>query len=161
VERRIGFFPLFLAVGCEPEAIGPTCYAEQWRVKVGVRYEDGKKVSIRRRKGEFPNLALLIFEPEDVPEGVFTDYQVWHGVLNAVNGTGPDKQRERSLFKPSWTRSRWHAESRIDGCKAQLLVPSLDSTKARCIWVRNKATQMQLLRHGFANVQVRRVPVSL
>jgi hypothetical protein len=65
----------------------------------------------------------------------------------------------KSVFKKSWTRSRWLREAKDINSQLAicLLVPSLDLSKAERIWVRNNLTARLLAEMGFRNIQVKRL----
>ncbi|HMW91213.1 MAG TPA: hypothetical protein PLC15_11415 [Candidatus Obscuribacter sp.] len=165
-EERLGFFPLFLAVGPE-EAVSMTGYVNQWQRYIGTeRKDDGTIANVYRRKGEFPNNVLFVFGKEAVAahEAVFTDYMAWHIVLNETMNQHLHEakigvQAVRSLFKKSWSMARWYNHSRKALHDVQLLVPRLDLRQAQEVWVRNKSTARKLKAMGFANVKVKRLPV--
>jgi hypothetical protein len=151
LEKRIGFYPIFMACGNE-QAEGLTGYANQWASVIGW----DRNGNIRRSKGEFPNFAMLVFRTEDVQEAVFTDYDYWCGCLNSDE---PEPYIVRRLFKRSWSRNDWFRFASRDPCGVQVLVPKLDTRKACEIWVRNQASRKKLLDMGFTNVIVKRLPI--
>jgi hypothetical protein len=104
VEAQLGFFPFFLAVGGGDKIAWMTGYQDNWRVSTGCECVEGKYRKTYRRKGEFPNLALLSFDHMD---GVFMDYDYWHIALNAcMNGSCVSTREKQWIFKPSWTKNR-------------------------------------------------------
>jgi hypothetical protein len=143
LEKEVGFYPLFLAVGATEEDIKMTCYGDNWIAKTS------------RKKGEFPNNVLFSFN--DV-KGVFTDYQYWHFILNANNKNYSMTYHEKKLiFKPSWKESDWLRKARKEPHSVQLVAPKLYLPDASRIWVRNNATRSLLNKLGFQNIEVRRI----
>jgi hypothetical protein len=158
VEERLGFFPLFLAVGTLEDVAWMTGYQENWRVVTGSERAKSGYRKIFRKKGEFPNLALLSFESA---EGVFMDYDYWHIALNAcMNGSVVSRKEESWIFKSSWTKSRWIRAARAGTHSVQLVVPALPLTECREIRVRNAVTRRLIEGRGFENVRVSRIPVN-
>lgn len=158
VEERLGFFPLFLAVGRLEEIAWMTGYQDNWRVVTGCEPGERGYRKICRKKDEFPNLALLSFESV---EGVFMDYDYWHIALTAcMNGSCVSRQAESWIFKPSWTKSRWLRAVRAGTHRVQLVTPELSLTKSREIRVRNAATRRIIEGRGFEQVKVFRIPVN-
>jgi hypothetical protein len=158
VEERLGFFPLFLAVGRLDEIAWMTGYQDNWRVVTGGETGESGYRKICRKKGEFPNLALLSFESVD---GVFMDYDYWHIALNAfMNGSRVSRQEESWIFKHSWTKSRWIHAALAGTHQVQLVTPALPLTEAREIRVRNTATRSLIEGRGFGEVRVYRIPVN-
>ncbi len=156
LEKEVGFYPLFLAVGTKEDDIRITGYDDNWRVRTSYRYEKGKIKGLKfRRAGEFPNLVLFSFE--DV-KGIFIDDMLWCHVLgahwNKYNITSYDKKR---LFKPSWSKSRWLRKALIDPGSVQLVTESLYLPSAKRIYVKNKHTKKLLESKGFENVEVKRI----
>jgi len=160
LEGKIGFFPLFLAVGNQEWQLQMTGYQDQWRRLISYDFKAQKR--LYRRKGESPNYCLFSFAEGDILEGVFIDESAWWiSICGAFLNRRPDhisKAQIRSVFKRSWPRSRWLREAKI-GLAINLLVPSLDLSRARRIWARNKTTKELLEGMGFKNTQVRRLKV--
>jgi hypothetical protein len=158
VEDRLGFFPLFTAVGALDEIAWMTGYPDNWRVWTGGECVEGKYRKIYRRKGEFPNLALLSF---DTLEGVFMDYDYWHIAINAcMNGSTVIKKEETWIFKPSWTKSRWLRSVLAGTHRVQLVTPDLPLGTAGKVRVRNRATRRLLEARGFKDVEISRMRVN-
>jgi hypothetical protein len=154
LEREVGFYPLFLAVGTTGADIRMTGYQCQWRVKIVDALE--KKSRVYRKAGEFPNYVLFSFENVD---GIFTDFDMWNIlVLNSAHKEHqiPVHEKKR-VFKPSWTKADWLRKARRDPDSVQLVTPKLYLPDARRIWVRNKPTKERLEEMGFENVDVRRI----
>jgi len=155
LEKEVGFYPLFLAVGTTDEDLRMTGYQDNWRVKVASSYKDGKQVGEYRKKGEFPNQVLFSFNEVD---GIFTDYQGWHIALNSAwNNYNISKQDKRYIFKYSWPRSKWIRKALDDAMGVQLVAPRLDLRLADRVMVRNNTTKKQLEETGFNNIEVKRI----
>lgn len=179
-ERKMGFYPMFLAVGSTELDIRMTGYPNQWckiiessskniggkKVKLpngGFKTVGGRWLQINklRKAGTFPNYVLLSFDNVD---GVFTDFDAWH---IAMNGAGNDRKGDwdmkphemRQLVKPSWNRADWLRLSRNDPHRVQMLVPQLDFRKACRVWVRNQETKARVEDMGFQNVRVKRMEI--
>jgi len=158
VEERLGFFPFFLAVGTLEDVAWMTGYQDNWRVVTGSEPVEGGYRRTLRKKGEFPNLALLSF---DAVDGVFMDYDYWHIALNAcMNCSVVSRKEESWIFKPSWTKSRWLRAARAGTHSVQLVTPALPLTKTREIRVRNALTRRIIEGRGFGDVRVSRIPVN-
>ena len=154
VGKITGFYPLFLAVG---DNIGMTGYQDNWRVRTGGDFENGTYRKTYRKKGGFPNLAVLSFDKLD---GVFMDYMSWHIALNTIpNGRTVTESEKMVIFKPSWTKSRWIRAALNGTHQVQLVVPELDLRNAGGVLVRNHATRKIMEVRGFRNVQVKRIKV--
>ena len=158
VEAQLGFFPLFLAVGGWDKIAWMTGYQDNWRVSTGSECVDGKYRKTYRRKGEFPNLALLSFDHID---GVFMDYDYWHIALNAcMNASRVSTREEQWIFKPLWTKTRWLRAALTGTHRVQLVTQNLPISSVRKIRVRNLATRSLLEERGFNDVQVFRIQVN-
>lgn len=158
LEKELGFFPLFLAVGGK-DAISVTGYQNQWRVRIGGQFENGQYRPTYRRAGEFENFVLFAF-PLDAVEGTFNDYQWWNIVLTEAiceREVGPGMRK--LLFKRSWSRAKWLATARKDGHLVQLVAPQIDLARAEFVWARNRKSAEALRQLGFENVQVQRLTV--
>ena len=158
LEKEIGYYPLFFAVGETESAITMTGYEDNWRVWTGGEHIDGIYRKIYRHKGEFPNLALFSFAQID---GIFMDFQSWHIALNAcMNGGSVTSTERRMIFKPSWTRSRWIHAARKGTHHVQLVAPGIPLHLAERGYVRNAGTRLMLEMRGFTRIEVKRVEVS-
>lgn len=163
LEKRIGYFPLFMAAGNEDSAPYNAGYNNQWRVVLSSRYCKKKKRVIaisRRAKGDVLNFAMFRFDK--LPEVCcFLDSSWWSvGVLTPhLNNEVPRESEVRCVLKRSWSHARWLREIKNDKISAELVVPKLDLRDAVEVWVRNKKAKAHLEKLGFKNVQVRRIPV--
>ncbi|MBI4439884.1 hypothetical protein HY638_02840 [Candidatus Woesearchaeota archaeon] len=151
LEKEVGFYPLFLAVGATEEDIRMTGYQNQWR-RILSSGPNGKDF---RKRREFPNDVLLSFENVD---GVFMDYDYWHLALNAgyKNYQITDYEK-RLIFKPSWPTSKWLRKAKKIPHSVQLVTPSLYLQDSQRIWVRNQPTRALLISMGFDNVETKRL----
>ncbi len=149
LEKQVGFYPLFMAVGKSEEDLQVTGYQGQWRRLLGT--------NDYRKKGDIENQVLFSFEEQS---GVYMDYMNWHLVLNATNRDYQMTDFEKKLiFKPSWKKSDWLRYARHNPAYVQMVVPDLDLSQANSIWVRNKDTKKRVEEMGFDNVEVRRLRV--
>ena len=152
LEQQLGFYPMFLAVGSTEDDIRMTGYQNQWRrllVEADNRGDDQHKKNIE-------NIVLFSYRDLPNPDGVFTDYQYWHIVLNSQHNNYRITEREKSwIFKSSWSKSDWLRHAKRNPHSVQLVVPFLDLTAADQITVRNKGTKRCLEGIGFGNVEVR------
>ena len=159
LAEQIGFFPHFISVGKDENALYRTGYQDNWRVHIGGDTVDGKYQKIYRKKGEFPNNVLLSF---DHLEGVFMDFDYWHIAINeCTNGGSVSKSEMKWILKPSWTRERWLRAALTSTRPVDLLVPEIPLDKANRVWVRNHATQKLIETKGFRNVKIARIPVEV
>ena len=135
LEKEVGFYPLFCAVGTTDEDIRMTGYQDNWRVKVS--FDE------YRKKGCFPNQVLFRFKNVD---GVFMDYDAWHLVLNSTRNNYEMSDYEKKLiFKPSWQKSKWLMKAKEKPHTVQLVTSKLYLHKADKISVRNEITKKELL----------------
>ena len=150
LERELGFYPIFLAVGDTEMDIRMTGYENQWVRKIGTK--------TYRQKGDPQNDVM--FSYYDLPHGVFLDYQDWFLVLNGshINYQLTESER-RSLFKRSFTKADWFRKAKIQPHSVMYVTPNLDLTKADHISVRNCRTKRYMEQSGFTNVNVVRIKV--
>jgi hypothetical protein len=157
LEREIGFFPHFLAVGKFEEVIRRTGYADNWRVFDHGEITGNGYQKFYHKKGEFPNLVLFSFD--DV-KGVFMDYLSWHIAINACMNKKPvSKQEMKMILKPSWNKRRWIRAAETGSHRVDLLTPRLSPDSASRVYVRNQATKKNMECMGFRNIEVLRIPV--
>lgn len=151
LEKEVGFYPLFLAVGTTEEDIRMTGYQNQWR-RLLSKGPNGKEYT---KGGEFPNDVLFSFENVD---GIFMDYNNWHLALNAgyKNYQITDYEK-RLIFKPSWPTSKWLRKAKKTPHSVQLVTQSLYLPDSQRIWVRNQQTRALLISMGFENVETKRL----
>lgn len=160
LQKEVGYFPLFVAVGTTYEAIRMTGYPEQWRKIVGSevigRRKNGTFIQRYILRDNFPNYVLFSFEKLD---GIFMDYDYWHLVLNAENRDYQITDHEKRLiFKPSWSKSRWLRRAREEPQDVQMTTPTLNLPDASRTWVKNNHTKKTLEQMGFNCVEVKRMP---
>ena len=152
LEKEVGFYPLFLAVGATEEDRKMTGYQNQWRKILGGR----KGFREYRKKGEIDNQVLFSFT--DIQDGIFMDYGYWDYVRNGEHDNYVISKRVRNLiFRPTWNKDKWLQYANKEPDSVQLIVPELDLRKANSIWVRNRKTQKQLEGIGFRDIKVRRM----
>lgn len=129
LEREVGFYPLFLAVG--------------------TTYED------LRTTGYLDNSENVLFSFEEV-QGVFMDFITWHIALNSRHNNYKLTDYERRLiFKYSWSKSKWLAKAKKEPGSVQLVTPKLDLTAAKRISVKSNKIKRVLTSLGFNNIEVR------
>lgn len=153
LEKEIGFYPLFLAVGATVDDKRMTGYSSQFADDVV------------RGKTE------ILFSYCDQPSKrlVFTNYDMWIFILNeALNslesfgggrhteklGPIPDNIR-RSLFRPSWRDSDWLRGARRGSHGVQAVVDSLDLRQADQIWCPDEVAKEKLIKLGFLEKTIR------
>ena len=155
LEKEVGFYPLFLSVGISECDLYMTGYNDNWRVVTGWEHKDGVMKANFRKRGEFPNHILFSFAKVD---GVFTDYDAWHIVLNADRKNYKISDYEKRLiFKPSWTKAKWLLKAKRNPHSVQLVAPRLFLPDASRVMVRNRATKDILEKLGFGKVEVNRI----
>jgi len=146
---RIGFWPLFVAVGDSDDARRVSGYQLQWR-----------RAEIAARAGQPPSKVLLSWSDQPA-RAVFTDYTEWHIVMNSVREIGGDPHRlrvkinkaaEASILRPKWDRDRWLRHAR--GADVQAAVPQLDLATADELWAPNLRAARMLRDLGFPTDRV-------
>lgn len=150
LNTQVGFFPLFMAVGENEEAVRSTGWQHQWLKKV----YPGDKLRYGEKRNE------ILFSFQEIENPVFLDCNYWPVIpTNFANGFYDVSERWRKMIlKPSWTKSDWIRMSRRR-IGVEAVVPELDLTKADLISVRNKTTKQLLEDQGFKNVEVSRIRV--
>jgi len=155
LAERTGFWPLFLSVGRGDWPVRMTGYDTQF----------GRRLATP----ETGNQVLFSWEREPHPGIVFSDYQAWHAVLNAVYWVDEESLGLGAIWPPGdvprilapWRdRAGWLRLARRRG-GVQAVVPEMDLTSADAISCRNAATARRLERMGFSGERIRvwRVPV--
>jgi len=142
LEGKVGFYPLFLSVGADDASRSATGYQNQW---------------YRELRGNHNNRVMFSyrFVPEKV---VFIDSDWWDIIIARMRrDVIPTKANEKSLFKPSWSDADWLAYADKKPLGVQMVVPSLDLSRADAVWVRNGATKRHLEKMGFGNVTIQRL----
>ncbi|MEK6846302.1 MAG: hypothetical protein AABY26_06065 [Nanoarchaeota archaeon] len=151
LEKEVGFYPLFLAVGATEEDIRMTGYQNQWRRILS----GGSNGKTYRKRRILPNEVLFSFEEID---GVFMDYGYWHIALNAAHNNYQITDYEKKLiFKPSWSKSDWLRKARKTPHSVQLVTPKLYLPDAHRVLIRNQQTKKLLESMGFDGVEVGRI----
>lgn len=162
LAERTGFWPLWLAVGADEDAIYMTGYASQFTRIISWSKEGNKY----RKTGEFPSDVL--FSWQQAPQGAFyLDYSNWHVVLNSVYLHCKDGHQaeirdisswwERQILRPSWKKSDWQRVTIRGTHSVQAVCPQLDLRSADLVRVRNKKEKIRLEKMGFRNVEVWRI----
>lgn len=158
LEREVGFYPLFFAVGSTEDDIRMTGYERQWNKIIGSEVigmrENGTFIQRYILRDTFPNYVLFSFEKLD---GIYMNYDYWHLVLNAENRDYQITDHEKRLiFKPSWSKSKWLREARKEPHSVQMVTPAMYLPDASRSWVRNQQTKKHLEQMGFYDVEVKR-----
>lgn len=138
LEKEIGFYPTFLAVGKTENDINMTGYQDQWR------------------KQNSPKDNYVLFSFENVT-GVFMDFDWWHVVLNSRDYSKITKRQKQRIFKYSWSNDDWLRKVRLENHPVQIVAPEINLSEAGRIWVRNKKTKKSLESLGFENIEVKRL----
>jgi hypothetical protein len=157
LAQRVGFWPLWLAVGASDEDRRMSGYQLQWR-----------------RQSETANNVLFSWARPPTPTLHYLCYGHWHIVLNSVYYQGryrqPDYRAEVEGMTPqleSWVMHPrrqprdWLRAAASEPHSVQAVVPLLDLRTADVLWCRNQAARKQLCDMGFApeRVLVRRLLV--
>jgi hypothetical protein len=156
LEAEIGFYPLFFAIGRVDDGAvySVTGYQSNWQRPDD--FEEGQA----GKTGEPRNQVLFVFSMDILAESLFIEDMTWCGcVLNSAENAGVSARVAASLFKPSWTPSKWRSLARKDGHAVQVVARSVNLGSAQAVYVRNKKTREALLQQGFKNVLVKRVPI--
>jgi hypothetical protein len=122
LSGEIGFQPVFMSVG---------------------RFDDRRTVGIT----QYYNYKPVLFSYSDTLGGVFTDYKVWENILFGLVESPSDARDQ--LFRPNLTREDWIKKSLAEPGSVQLLVPSLDLSKADKICARTHSQVDELAELGF------------
>ncbi len=154
LEKEIGFWPLWLAVGSRKAAYF-TRYHYNWTSGYGWN-EKGHLDWKPWKNGEAPNRVMFIFEPDTI-DGAFIDYSAWLDLGAKLIRSEPspveDRLRNRLLLS-GMTREeklRYSYEHPLD---LNYVTPGLDLRKAIVVWCRDEETKLKLEKMGFTNVQV-------
>jgi hypothetical protein len=156
---RIGFWPLFLAVGDTDEDRRMTGYQLQWSRD----HTWGPAGPPRDR---------LLFSWNDAPpHATYVDYDNWHTVLNSVRERDGDphqlyvelegRRDAASILKPSWRQSDWLRRARRNPHSVQAAVPAIDLPTADEIRAPSPRVATTLTNHGFdpSRIHIQRVRV--
>jgi hypothetical protein len=160
LEKRVGFYPLFMAYGATDEDRRMTGYDSNWRRVLRSWYDrkSGKHMNELVKKGDAPNKVLFSFK--SVPECVMMDYLDWFMVINSYPGYELQPRLERMIFKRSWSLSDWRRKAVRQPNTVMAVVPRLDLRAADSIWCRNVAVKRQLEKMGFGNVSTMRLTLN-
>jgi hypothetical protein len=107
------------------------------------RFDDRRTVGIT----QYYNYKPVLFSYSDTLGGVFTDYKVWENILFGLVESPSDARDQ--LFRPNLTREDWIKKSLAEPGSVQLLVPSLDLSKADKICARTHSQVDELAELGF------------
>lgn len=158
LAKQVGFWPIFIAVGCRRLDIYMTGYQDNWMAYYPAKiFRNGRFIGVRRKTGDFENNILFSFGNLS---GVFMDYHLWSMLMYKFwRVRDLTNYEKRLIFKPSWPRSRWIRYAKRNPHSVQLVVPRIDLSLAERIWVRNRATKSDLEAIGFACPQIKRIPL--
>lgn len=153
LAERIGFWPLFLAVGDTDEDRRMTGYQLQWSRS-------------RTISPTGPPRDQVLFSWSDAPaHAIYVDYLSWHTVLNSVRARNGDphelyvelegRRDDASILKPSWRQSDWLRHARRNPHSVQAAVPALDLSTADEICAPSRRVATALIHQGFAPSRLR------
>jgi hypothetical protein len=156
LAERVGFWPLWLAVGADEEAAYMSGYSSQFARLLSW----SKQGRVYRQPGAFPSDVL--FSWAQSPAGArYLDYSNWHYPLNAVYEVSRHqkdcevpKSFEPSIFRPSWSETRWLREALREPGTVQAVSPLLDLRSADRVRVRSAAAKRELVARGFPGERV-------
>ncbi len=138
LKTKVGFWPLFLAVG-GPDAIS---------IETG--YLNGGPSS------------KVLFSYAAVEGAVLLDHVAWHAVQDAVLMSDDghpvpdiDEKQERSMFRPDLTMSDWLDRAAVEPGGVLAVVPQLDLRAASRVACHDEGARDTLLALGFQPDQVR------
>ena len=97
-----------------------------------------------RITGYSPANNRVMFSFTDIPNGIFCDYDAWENVF--LHGS---EEAKKQVFDISQDKNSWIHKGISQQGSVQLLVPSLDLTKASRIFVTNETQQIDLEWNGF------------
>jgi hypothetical protein len=160
LAERVGFWPLWLAVGAEEETLRMTGYDNQFQ-RCLTRSRDG---NTHRQAGDAPSYAL--FSWRQPPPGIrYLDYDNW--CVGLLNSAVIDHHRsyvrdvpawlEKGILRRSWKDSDWLRRAIREVYSTQAVAPQLDLRSADLVRVRNKREQARLRALGFGQVEVWRM----
>jgi len=137
IEKRLGFYPLFLAVGRTNSDLFLTGFQDS-------------DISSE------PKTRTALFSFQDKPRnGVFMDFHQWNvSVLNMHWSGAPTDREIQSIFKPSWIRNDWISYANKFPGSVQMVVPDLDLSFADMVTVKSNEDKNLLTKLGFGNVVV-------
>lgn len=156
LAERVGFWPLFLAVGDSDDDRRLTGYQQQWSRSPYLSPE--------------PPRDQVMFSWSTTPAfAVHCCYPDWHIVLNSVC-KGPRlhdfrvesgyRRLESWVLHPSWGDRDWRRRAIRRPGSVQAVAPMLDLGCADEVWAPSKTVARELTRLGFDHVAVKRLRVS-
>lgn len=161
LEKQIGFWPLWLAVGSRKAAYF-TRYHYNWTSGYGWN-ERGHLDWKPWKKGEAPNRVMFIFDPNCI-DGVFVDYMSWLDLGMCMRHTtagvvveNVDDQLKKRILLDGMTREEKMQYSYKNPLYLNYVTQNLDLRKALAVWCRDEATKQKLEQMGFTKVQVVRI----
>lgn len=161
LESKIGFYPLFLAVGGTLGDVEMTGYAYQWKRIVRTIPDKSRPRKMRNvlaKAGDIPNRVLFSYSDPPSEDIKYVDYGAWFIALNSSHCDYKIGKRETSMIlKPSWTPSDWLRMARKHPHHVMAVIPKLDLRRADRIWVRNMNMAKLLTDMGFKGVKVKRL----
>ena len=154
LAERVGFWPLFLAVGESDDDRRMTGYQNQWS-RSGCWAPPGP-----------PRDIVLFSWCLPATGAVHCCYDHWHIVLNSVRAGGrqhelhvalEDRRAESWVLHRSWSHAAWHRAARRRPGSVQAVAPMLDLASADEVWAPNRRVSRALVALGFDQVGVRRL----
>jgi hypothetical protein len=155
LAQRVGFWPLWLAVGADDEDRRMSGYHTQFR---------------KRAPGEERSNSVL-FSWTQPPSAAlrYLCYEHWYIVLNSVyyegdcgcvDGAHPQAawvsaQIEEWVMHPRRQPRAWLRAAAREPHSVQAVAPMLDLRSADSVWCRNQSVARDLIRMGFARERVR------
>lgn len=156
--ERIGFWPLFLAVGEHPDAQRLTGYDNQFRRAIAW----GPTGTTYRPAGGFPDDVLLSWQSAPAEQLVHSDYDWWCCALMCVDhetrafqAEHMGSRAERCIWKSSYAPARWRLLARREPGRVQAMVPQVDLRTADLVRCRSRRTRAMLVGMGFDPERVR------
>lgn len=163
LEKQVGFYPLFMAVGSARDDLYMTGYAQQFARRVSTVQDKNSRNGYRwilRDPGEFPNYVLFSYKNPPSPKIRFLDYSMWFmAIYSAMDDFVVCPNDKKMIFKASYSPADWLRRAKRDKGNVMAVVDCLDLREADRIWVRNQQTAKSLRDMGFRNVFAKRIPV--
>lgn len=165
LERYIGYYPLFLAVG--NDATTPyemTGFNANFKTRItGYGKKQQKPVNCRN-PDPLPNMVLFRFERSAFETLHYQDYDAWYGILTTYGFDATEEewnspQRIRFIrrlspviFKHQWSEELWLEKVRKKPGTVQAITPAVDLRLASRIYCKNRKTMEYLRRLGFQSL---------
>jgi hypothetical protein len=164
LAERVGFWPLWLAVGGSDDDRRRTSYHDQFRRA----WADGVGVA---------NPVLFSWREKPSPLLRYPCFEHWSTIsLTGIDcqppqASGPrqhrsvcppaDPRAQTWILHPSWSEGDWLRRAGLVPRSVQAVAPMLDLRSADAVWCRNQPTRRRLVEIGFdpGRVQVRRLAV--